>query len=172
MCFRGGVGVNSSWAVVRSKPRQERRAANNLQAQGYETLLPLQNVTVRRSKKLVDMSMPLFPGYLFVQMSEQCSRSILSTFGVSQLITGDGGKPKKIDPKIIDEITKHCDGTGHYSNPAFLEPGENVKLVRGPFESAIAKVQSLQSEERLWVFLELMGQSVKVSVSRADVLKV
>jgi transcriptional antiterminator RfaH len=164
--------VNSSWAVVRSKPRQERRAANNLQAQGYETLLPLQNVTVRRSKKLVDMSVPLFPGYLFVQMSEHCSRSILSTFGVSQLITGEGGKPKKIDPKIIDEITKHCDGTGHYSNPAFLEPGENVKLVRGPFESAIAKVQSLQSEERLWVFLELMGQSVKVSVSRADVLKV
>ena len=164
--------MNSSWAVVRSKPRQERRAAKNLHAQGYETLLPLQNVTVRRSKKLVDMSVPLFPGYLFVQMSEQCSRSILSTFGVSQLITGEGGKPKKIDPKIIDEITKHCDGTGHYSNPAFLEPGENVKLVRGPFESAIAKVQSLQSEERLWVFLELMGQSVKVSVSRSDVLKV
>ena len=164
--------MNNSWAVVRSKPRQERRAANNLQAQGYETLLPLQNVTVRRSKKLVDMSVPLFPGYLFVQMSEQCSRIILSTFGVSQLITGEGGKPKKIDPKIIDEITKHCDGTGHYSNPAYLEPGENVKLVRGPFESAIVKVQSLQSEERLWVFLELMGQSVKVSVSRADVLKV
>ena len=164
--------MNSSWAVVRSKPRQERRAANNLQAQGYETLLPLQDVTVRRSKKLVDMSVPLFPGYLFVQMSEHCSRSILSTFGVSQLITGEGGKPKKIDPKIIDEITKHCDGTGHYSNPAYLEPGENVKLVRGPFESAIVKVQSLQSEERIWVFLELMGQSVKVSVSRADVLKV
>jgi transcriptional antiterminator RfaH len=143
-----------------------------LQAQGYETLLPLQNVTVRRSKKLVDMSVPLFPGYLFVQMSEQCSRSILSTFGVSQLITGDGGKPKKIDPKIIDEIFKYCDGTGHYSSPAYYQTGDNVKLVRGPFESAIAKVQSLQSEERLWVFLELMGQSVKVSVSRSDVLKV
>jgi len=164
--------VNSGWAVVRSKPRQERRAASNLQAQGYETLLPLQNVTVRRSKKLVDMSVPLFPGYLFVQMSERCSRSILSTFGVSQLITGDGGKPKKIDPKIIDEMFKHCDGTGHYISPAYYQAGDDVKLVRGPFESAIAKVQSLQSEERLWVFLDLMGQSVKVSVSRSDVLKV
>ena len=164
--------MSSSWAVVRSKPRQERRAANNLQAQGYETLLPLQNVTVRRSKKLVDMSVPLFSGYLFVKMPEQCSRSILSTFGVSQLITGDGGKPKKIDPKIIDEIFKHCDGTGHYSSPSYYQTGDNVKLVRGPFESAVAKVKSLQSEDRLWVFLDLMGQSVKVSVSRSDVLKV
>jgi transcriptional antiterminator RfaH len=172
MCFRGGVGVNSSWAVVRSKPRQERRAAKNLQAQGYETLLPLQNVTVRRSKKLVDMSVPLFPGYLFVQMSEQCSRSILSTFGVSQLITGEGGKPKKIDPKIIDEIFKHCDETGHYISPDYFQTGDDVKLVRGAFESAVAKVQSFQSEDRLWIFLDLMGQSVKVSVSRSDVLKV
>lgn len=164
--------MNSSWAVVRSKPRQERRAAKNLQAQGYEILLPFQTVTVRRSKKLVDISVPLFPGYLFVQMSEQCSRSILSTFGVSQLITGEGGKPKKIDPKIIDEIFKHCDGAGHYSSPAYCQTGDDVKLVRGPFESAVAKVQSLQSDDRLWIFLDLMGQSVKVSVSRSDVLKV
>ena len=164
--------MNSGWAVVRSKPRQERRAASNLQAQGYETLLPLQNVTVRHSKKLVDMSVPLFPGYLFVQMSEQCSRSILSTFGVSQLITGEGGKPKKIDPKIIDEIFKHCDETGHYRSPAYYQLGDDVKLVRGPFESAVAQVQSLQSDDRLWIFLDLMGQSVKVSVKSADVLKV
>jgi transcriptional antiterminator RfaH len=118
------------------------------------------------------MSVPLFPGYLFVKMSEQCSRSILSTFGVSQLITGEGGKPKKIDPKIIDEILKHCDGTRHYSSPACFQAGDDVKLVCGAFESAVAQVQSLQSEDRLWIFLDLMGQSVKVSVSRSDVLKV
>ena len=164
--------MNNFWAVVRSKPRQEPRASDNLQAQGYETLLPFQKMTVRRSKKLVELRRPLFPGYLFVKMSEQYSRSILSTFGVSQLITGEGGKPKKIDCKIIDEISKNCDESGLYSQEDSLHVGDEVKLTRGPFVSAVAKVQSLQSQDRFWVFLELMGQSVKVSVDRSDARKI
>ena len=164
--------VDNFWAVVRSKPRQERRANDNLQAQGYETLLPYQKTTVRRSETLVELRVPLFPGYLFVKMGEHYSRSILSTFGVSQLLTGEGGQPKKIDPKIIDEILRNCDESGFYSHSDCLHVGDEVRLTRGPFASAVARVQSLQSKDRFWVFLDLLGQSVKVSVSRSDTLKI
>ena len=162
----------SFWGVVRSKPRQERRADYNLQAQGYETLLPYQNTTNRRSGKLFESRVPLFPGYLFVKMGDYCSRSILSTYGVSQLLTGEGGKAKKIEQNIIDEILRNCDETGLYTHSDFLSVGDEVRLTRGPFVSAIAQVQSLQSKDRILVFLDLMGQSVKVSVSRSDALKV
>ena len=164
--------MNNFWAVVRSKPRQERRANYNLQAQGYETLLLYQKTTVRRSEKLVELRVPLFPGYLFVKMGEHYSRSILSTFGVSQLLTGEGGQPKKIDPEIINEILRNCDESGLYSHSDCLHVGDEVRFTRGPFASAVAKVQSLQSEDRLWVFLDLLGQNVKVSVSRSDTLKI
>ena len=96
--------MTSFWGVVRSKPRQERRADYNLQAQGYETLLPYQNTTNRRSGKLFESRLPLFPGYLFVKMGDYCSRSILSTYGVSQLLTGEGGKAKKIEQNIIYRV--------------------------------------------------------------------
>lgn len=164
--------MTNFWAVIRSKPRQERRADHNLQAQGYETVLPYQMTTVCRSDKLVELRVPLFPGYLFVKMGDYCSRSILSTFGVSQLITGDGGQPKMVEPKIIDEILRNCDETGLYSHSDCLSVGDEVRLTRGPFASAVAQVQSLQTKDRIWVFLDLMGQSVKVSVSRSDALKV
>ena len=105
-------------------------------------------------------------------MGDYCSRSILSTYGVSQLLTGEGGKAKKIEQNIIDEILRNCDETGLYTHSDFLSVGDEVRLTRGPFVSAIAQVQSLQSKDRILVFLDLMGQSVKVSVSRSDALKV
>ena len=164
--------LDNFWAVVRSKPRQERRANDNLQAQGYKTLLPFQKTTVCRSRQLVERRTHLFPGYLFVELSENYYRSILSTFGVSQLITGEGGQPKKIDYKIIAEISKNCDESGLYSHADSLSTGDEVRLTRGPFVSALAQVQSVQSKDRLWVLLDLLGQSVRVSVRRADAEKI
>ena len=157
------------WGVVRARPRQEDRADENLRRQGYETLHPLREVTLRRARRLVTSRAPLFPGYLFVRLDAARCRSISSTLGVSQLITGDGGRPRRVGDDVIDEIRANCDAGGLYRDPTDYRAGDQVEILGGPFASAMAEVASAPSPERLWVFLDIMDRCVKVSVSRRDV---
>jgi transcriptional antiterminator RfaH len=69
------------WSVVRSLPKRERFAAEQLGLRGFEVFLPL--VQTKRA------SAPLFSGYFFCRIVEQW-RAINSTFGVLCLVrTGD-----------------------------------------------------------------------------------
>ena len=157
------------WGVVRTRPRQEHRADENLRRQGYETLLPLRAVTLRRARRLVTSRAPLFPGYLFVKLDAARCRSISSTLGVSQLITGDGGRPRRVGDGVIDEIRANCDAEGLYRDPTDYGAGDQVEILGGPFASAVAQVSSIASADRLWVFLDIMDRRVRVSISRRDV---
>ena len=76
------------WFAVQTRSRHEKMAARQLQAQGFATFLPL-SVEVRQwsdRRKVVEM--PLFPGYVFLQMvylPEQRLR-VLTTEGVVNFV--------------------------------------------------------------------------------------
>jgi transcriptional antiterminator RfaH len=57
-----------NWYLVQLKPNGHRLAKMNLERQGFKTFLPLQNVTKRSAHKFVDRLVPLFPGYMFVEL--------------------------------------------------------------------------------------------------------
>lgn len=61
-----------------SKPRQEERAYENLVRQGYSCFLPKISVETIRSGKIYLKQEPLFPRYVFVQLSS----AQLTTTGV------------------------------------------------------------------------------------------
>ena len=65
------------WSVVRSLPRREAFAAEQLGLRGYETFLPL--IPTKRA------SAPLFAGYFFIRIVEQ-RRVINRTIGVLCLV--------------------------------------------------------------------------------------
>jgi Transcription termination factor nusG len=65
------------WGVVRSLPKREAFAAEQLGLRGFETFLPL--IQTRRA------SAPLFASYFFVLIVEQW-RSINTCFGVLGLV--------------------------------------------------------------------------------------
>ena len=50
-----------NWYLIKTKPRQEKLAKQNLKNQGYRAFCPI----VKINNRLV----VLFPGYLFVQLS-------------------------------------------------------------------------------------------------------
>ena len=66
-----------NWYLIKTKPRQEKRAKQNLENQGYVTFCPITKI----NNKLA----VLFPGYLFVQLNEKTQNwsPINSTKGVS-----------------------------------------------------------------------------------------
>lgn len=59
------------WHVLTTKPKNEKRAHDNLKAQGFEVFLPLiAQVKKRQGLKSVAIE-PLFPNYLFVKFNQK-----------------------------------------------------------------------------------------------------
>ena len=131
----------------------------------YETFLPLQDLTSKRGSKFISRTEPLFPGYIFVSIElENASwHKINSTRGVSRLISQDG-VPRKVPTEVVSGLMSRCDGVGKLLPPTALKRGDSVEILSGALANFIAKVDSIDSQRRIWILMDIMGQLTKVQV--------
>ena len=129
------------WFLLQYKPNSYRLALRNLHRQGFETFLPMQDVTQRHSTKFVQQRRPLFPGYMFVSFALDTApwRKINSTVGVARLVSFDG-QPKALPP---DQFA----------------PGDELQVMSGPFAEYVATIETIDAEQRIWLLMEFMGQN-------------
>ncbi len=94
------------WHVIHTKVREEFRALENLQAQGFEVFLPICQVQKKQQGKIHLATEPLFPRYLFILLFDVTSNwfPIRLTRGVSQLLRFD----TSTDPIVIPETIVAC----------------------------------------------------------------
>ena len=78
---------NYKWLLVFTKPKQEKRAKENLENQGFETFLPM--ISYDRTNKSKSISLEaVFPRYIFTKINTKLDNWTLikSTRGVSHLV--------------------------------------------------------------------------------------
>lgn len=157
------------WFVVHTKPRQETRALNNLELQGYNCFLP----TIPKKKVLKSsveiIQEPLFPRYLFISLDISLQGKswspIRSTFGVSKLITF-GADPLRVDPELIESL-QNCHEVFQKA-PSPYKPGDLVQMKEGAFAGLDLIYQMDDGESRALVLIELLHKPTKISVSLTD----
>ena len=156
------------WYVATTLPRKERTAAANLDNQHFRSFLPLHLVTRRHAHKFRTELAPAFPRYVFVILGidRQPWRRINGTYGVGRIVT-NGERPQAVMPGIVETLIQSCDGRGALVfKPDDLAIGNRVRLLAGPFAGALGVLQRLDGAERAQLLLDLLGNQVKVSVSR------
>ena len=156
-----------NWYLVQLKPNGHRLAKANLERQGFKTFLPLQNVTKRSAHKFVDRNVPLFPGYMFVELdtAQNAWRKVNSTLGVARIVSL-GGTPTPVPSAIVNEFISRCDDDGVLRPTHGLEVGQDVQVLRGPFANFVAKVEEISPDQRVWIMIDLLGQSSRISVAK------
>ena len=156
-----------NWYLVQLKPNGHRLAKVNLERQGFKTFLPLQNVTTRSAHKFVDRHVPLFPGNMFVELdtAQNAWRKVNSTLGVARIVSL-GGTPTPVPSAIINEFISRCDDEGILRPTLGLEVGQDVQVLRGPFANFVAKVEEISPDQRVWILIDLLGQSSRISVTK------
>jgi transcriptional antiterminator RfaH len=114
---------------------------------------------------------PFFPGYLFVRLDLTLDpwRSINSTVGVVQLVM-QGEKPAPAPRGIVETLISACDESGVIIWRADLAPGQQVRLLDGPFVGLIGQLDRVSDADRVCVLLEIMGGRTPVFVSRQSVI--
>ena len=155
--------MSKEWFVIQFKPNSHYHATNNLNRQGFETFLPLHDTTLRRNSRFVKSTKPLFPGYMFVSFNkaENKWQKIKNTYGVSRLITFNSSL-KSIPSTFVDNLMKRYDSSGKLIPTVKMKKGDKVEILEGPFANFIATVEEYESDQRIWVLMDLMGRKTKM----------
>jgi transcriptional antiterminator RfaH len=159
----GGGSEPSTWAVVNTQPHRERLALSNLERQDFRVYCPMVLKRIRHARRTQDVSRPLFPGYLFVQVDPDLQRwrPILSTFGVRTIVRC-GDRPSLLADAFIQGI-KACEIDGAIVRPASpYTVGQQVRMATGPFDGLVATIIEMDEKDRLVVLMDLLSRPVKV----------
>lgn len=158
--------MTRAWYLIQCKPRQDERAEEHLQRQGYTCYRPQHNRerVLRGQRQLVSES--LFPGYLFIQLGPHDNWAPLrSTRGVNRLVAF-GKQPLAVSDALVDQLRQRCDGVP--SEP-LLEPGDKVRIGQGPFAELEAIFLAMDGNERVVLLLNLLHREQKLSLPLASV---
>lgn len=157
------------WHVIHTKVREEFRALENLQAQGFEVFLPTCQVQKKLQGKVKLVTEPLFSRYLFIRLSDVSSNwfPIRSTRGVSQLLRfGNLADPVEIPETIVECLKQRC--TKEEPLHELFKHGEMVEITQGPFKGFIGFFEKLQSLpdglSRALLLVEILGSVHKLQI--------
>jgi len=155
--------MSKEWFILQFKSNSHHQAAKNLNRQGFETFLPLYDITSRKLSRFVNTSKPLFPGYMFIKFDRAESKwhKINNTYGVSRLITFNNIL-KSIPTSFVNHLMKRYDLSGKLLPIQKLKKGDQVKLLKGPFANFAATVEKYEDDQRIWVLMDLMGRKSKI----------
>ena len=155
------------WAVAISQPNRERTALVHLERQGYRAYCPMaRRQRVKKGRK-VEVHVPLFPRYLFVEVDSDRWQSLRGTRGLASIIMDhQREQPMQVRDNVI-EMVQQIEQQVAEPQSRFRK-GQRVSLVDGPFAGLPAVWLGQSARDREFVLLELLGRSTRVEVATAE----
>lgn len=154
------------WYVVHTKPRKEAVAIDNLRRQGYAIYCPRIVRARHQRKSWRQVTEPLFPRYLFVQMSAGIDNfvPIRSTTGVVGLVSF-GSRPAMIPSQVIAAIQQQEQSiSAHSADRPNWKKGDIIQVIEGPFAGMNGIFEKVNDEQRVFILLDMLGRSNRISV--------
>jgi transcription antitermination factor NusG len=154
-----------SWYAGYTKCNHERVVKKILHDKGVNVFLPEIIVPSRRKNRKILIKRPLFRNYLFIELDEirENWMKVFRTPGLARIC--GNGRPMPIPDEDINSIRIFISSDRSLYPLPFLHVGARVQVTSGPLTGAIGiLVKEDRKKRRLSVSVELMGQSVVVSL--------
>ena len=152
------------WYLIKTKARQEKKAKQNLEHQGFEVFCPI----VKINYKLV----VLFPGYLFIQLNDEKQNwtPIKSTKGVLYFVKF-GANFAKVPNSVIEFIKNNQYITADKLRELNqFKHGDKVRISDGPLKNYMAVFQCYRSDDRVMLLMNLLGHEQSLSIKKESVV--
>jgi transcriptional antiterminator RfaH len=151
---------STAWYVVHTKPKQEFRALEQLENQGYHCFLP--TLRVERAGRITRKTClePLFARYLMIHLNSTTENwsPIRSTRGVNGLLKfGDRFAT------LQDQYVETLKSVPQEALRRLFMPGDHVSVCSGPFAGIDGIYQADDGEARALVLIEMMSHPQKLS---------
>jgi transcription antitermination factor NusG len=162
------IGVGA-WFVLRTKARQEKIIARDLDARGIGNFLPLVTCTKFYAGRRTRVELPLFPGYVFLHGDVEHAYEADRTRRIAQII-------RVPDQRRLNDELRNI----HFALSVeatldpypFLRAGVRVEVREGPFRGLQGIVEDRSRMDRLILRVDTLGHAVSLEIdgSLLDVL--
>ena len=160
---RGETEANPGWHAIYTRHQHEKVITSLLSDKGFEVFLPLQTVARRWKDRTKQLSLPLFPCYVFIRGGLQRRFDIVTTPGFHSFV-GIGDQPATIPQEEIQAIRQAFASGSRVEPYPFLRFGDRVRIRSGPLEGIEGILVRKKRSVRLVLSVELLEKSVAVEV--------
>lgn len=153
-----------SWYAVQIRYRFEKKAAEQFQAKGIETFLPLRTEIHRWSDRHKEIRVPLFPGYTFVRIaqSQNWRLRVLNTAGVIGFV-GFQGEAIIVPRNQIEHLQLLLSRKVPCSLHPFLRLGQKVRI-RGGCLHGLEGILAHSGGRHLVISIESIQRAIAIEI--------
>jgi transcription termination/antitermination protein NusG len=153
-----------NWYVVYTSANHEKRVAEQFLARGIAHFLP-QYESIRKWKdRKVRLHLPLFPGYVFVQMDLAKRLGVLQVPGVARLV-GFDGQPAPVPEEDLLRVREFL-AQGFRAEPhRLLKIGRRVRVKTGPLAGMEGIVARRKNGHKVVIAFDLIQQAMAVEIA-------
>ena len=158
-----GDGSGGCWCALYVRHQHEKAVAQILTSKGLETLLPLYRAKHQWKDRVKQLSLPLFPCYLFLRYGFEHRLDVLTTPGVHGFV-GIAGRAAPIPQAEMDAVRQVIKKGVSVEPYAYLRCGDWVRVKSGPLEGIEGFIVRKKNQTRLVISVELLQKSAAVEV--------
>lgn len=166
--LNAGLTEQSPWWAIYARHQHEKQVAETLQAKGFDVFLPLYESVRRWKDRRKVLSLPLFPGYVFVRGGYQRRLAILTTPGV-HMILSRGDAAAVIPDEEVHAVRRSLEAKLAVEPHPYLNYGDRVRVTRGALEGVEGILIRKKSIFRLVLSVNMLAQSVGMEIDATDV---
>jgi transcription antitermination factor NusG len=160
--------VDADWLAAYVTARHEKKIALQLNRRGVPYLLPLYRSIRRWKDRRKELDLPLFPGYIFVNIAMKDRLRVQSVPGVVHFVQFNG-QPAFIPQNEIDNLRRGL-STGATVEPhPFLTVGRKVRVRSGAMAGLEGVLTRRKDKFRVVITIELIQRSLAVEVDEGDI---
>ncbi len=162
-----------AWFALYTRHQHEKAVAQLLCRKGVEIFLPLYNAAHRWKDRIKQLSLPLFPNYVFVLAGydRNIDIDILQTPGIYDFVRR-GGLPAPIPGEEIDAVRRVVERGLSVEPHPFLKSGDRARVKSGPLEGLEGILIRKKNFHRLVLSVDLLLRSISVEVEVTDIERV
>jgi transcription antitermination factor NusG len=155
------------WYAAYTLPRHEKLVAHQLAQKSVESYLPLYEAIHRWKDRRARIQMPLFPGYVFVQIPIYERLKVLEIASVLRIVSFNG-QAAPLPEGEIEALKTALLHTKAEPYP-YLAVGKCVRVNAGPLQGLEGVIVRRKGTWRIVVTLDSIMQSVALEIDNSDV---
>ena len=160
------------WHVAYVKSRSEKKVKERLDRMGIQAFLPLIKTVRQWSDRKKTVQVPLFNGYIFLQLSGDDYTRVRMVEGVVNFIYQEK-KIAVVSEKQIEDIRTFLEsGLPVSASTDTFAKGEQVVINFGPLKGYQGELLEIENEKHFIVRIAVINQILRLSVPKAYLEKV
>lgn len=162
---------DKSWFALYTKPRNEFKAAKQIEAAGINFYLPTYVKISQWSDRKKKITEPLLRGYIFIFSNEKERILSLEQPSVVRCVS-ERGRPARIPEWQIDNLKKMLATNSDFHIKEGLVRGVKVQIKEGPFKGVIGIIQEAEAGKSIVVSIDLLNRSVIAHLPKESVFEI